>query len=277
MGQRVVRGALACLVAGVLAFAVCPQGAAADARSRYLIRLLQGSSQFRVRTQAAISLLKVGDEPGVVDALRVALHDSHPAVRAAAARALGRLEAKQAEPDLQAVANDPEKPVRTACAAALARIRRSAAPVTPESPRVEPTGAPARFYIAVGAPATRVEGVDPNLLSHAQQVLRTKLAAVDGVEVAPDGETNKQARRLLAQRSLKGFYIDSSVTSIQQRPGGGTRVVVSLILASYPGRDMRAILNGAATAMGSGTQTVLRAVEGAINGAMRQLPAALER
>lgn len=274
MVQRMLRGAFACLVAVVLAFAVCPEGAQADARSGYLIRLLQGSSQFRVRTQAAISLVKVGDEPGVVEALRVALHDSHPAVRAAAARALGQLQATQAEADLRAAATDSEKPVRTACAAALARLRRAAPPT---DSGVERGTGPARFYVAVGAPATRIEAVDASLLSHAKQVLRQKLATLDGVELAPDGETNKQARRVLSQRRLKGFYIDSSVTSIQKRPGGGTRVVVSLILASYPGRNMRAILNGAATAMGSGTQTGLRALEGAINGALRQLPAALER
>ena len=55
------------------------------------------------------------------------------------------------------------------------------------------------------------------------------------------------------------------------------RVAVAVIIATYPGRDMRAILRGAATAIGSGSSTKRQALEGALSGAMRQLPAALER
>jgi len=59
---------------------------AEDPRNTYLIKLLQGSSQFRVRAQAAISLGAVTSSGGAVEALTVALADKHPAVRAAAAR-----------------------------------------------------------------------------------------------------------------------------------------------------------------------------------------------
>ena len=56
----------------------------------------------------------------------------------------------------------------------------------------------------------------------------------------------------------------------------GTRVAVSVIVGTYPGRDMRAILNGAATVPGSGGPEADRAaVEGAIRGALRNLPQAL--
>lgn len=271
MVRRLATRMASLLVAATVTLAVAPEPAAADARSRYLVRLLEGSSQFRVRTQAAISLVKVGDEAGVVQALRQALRDSHPAVRAAAARSLGQLEARAAQGDLQATAKDPEAPVRAACTAALARIATRGGG---ETPKQQPT-MDARYYVAVGTPGSRVDGVEPGVLSQAKGVLRSKLATVDGVQVAPDGETNSQARRLLAQRKLKGFYIDSSITSVQKRPGGGIRVVVSLIVATYPGRDMRAILHGAATAMGSGGHTTFSALEGAISGALRQLPAAL--
>lgn len=247
----------------------------ADARSSYLVRLLEGSSQFRVRAQAAISLGAVGDEPSVVKALVTALKDQHPAVRAAAAASLGRLEAKAAVASLKALEQDREEPVRSAAASAIARIERSRT----EQPDVTPPkqAGPVRYYVAIGTPGSRVEGLDRDVLQHAREVIRTKLAEVDGVEIAPDGEGNAQAKRVIARRNLKGFYVDSSITGVQERPGGGTRVVVSVVLATYPGRDMRAIMHGAATAMGGGSTTYQQALEGAISGALRQLPQALER
>src|ERR1700759_4970191 len=48
-----------------------------DARSTYLIKLLEGSSQFRVRAQAAISLGAVEGSSSAVTALTSALKDPH--------------------------------------------------------------------------------------------------------------------------------------------------------------------------------------------------------
>ncbi|MEM9193221.1 MAG: hypothetical protein AAGF12_28865, partial [Myxococcota bacterium] len=54
--------------------------------------------------------------------------------------------------------------------------------------------------------------------------------------------------------------------------------VVSVIVNTYPGRDMRAILQGAATVQGggSGPQARRQAIEGALSGALRRLPQALQ-
>jgi hypothetical protein len=80
----------------------------ADAKSSYLIRLLQESSQFRVRAQAAISLGRVEKEPAVTKALIAALHDQHSAVRAASASSLERLGDPSALGELEKCRNDPE-------------------------------------------------------------------------------------------------------------------------------------------------------------------------
>ena len=70
---------------GFLALVLWASAGAADARSDYLIRLLRGSSQFRVRAQAAISLGNTDPSAEVLAALSLSLKDEHPAVRAAAA------------------------------------------------------------------------------------------------------------------------------------------------------------------------------------------------
>ena len=99
---------------------------------------------------------------------------------------------------------------------------------------------------------------------------------MEGVRVAPDGENNRAAERILREARLTGYFVDSSIVRIEET-GGGTRAVVSVIVGTYPGRDMRAILQGAATVPGAtGEGAVRAAIEGALRGAMRRLPQAME-
>lgn len=248
----------------------------ADARSEYLIRLLQGSTQFRVRAQAAISLGGVEGAGDVVDALAGALRDEHPAVRAAAANSLGRLGDTKALPALRSAAGDSEPPVQVAVKAAIGKLEVAARRPSHEREETRPVAGPARYYVAIGKPASRATNLTPSDLERAQQVLRERLGEIDGVVIAPAAESPSSARGVLRSRKLKGFYIDSAVTSIEQKPGGGVRAAVSLIVATYPDRAMRAIMQGAATAMGGG-DTRSQAVAGAFKSALSQLPQAMTR
>jgi hypothetical protein len=254
-----------------------PAHGVADARSDYLIRLLKGSTQFRVRAQAAISLGGVGAASDVVDALALSLKDEHPAVRASAATSLSRLADPRALRALRAVAEDSEPPVRTAVKAAIAKLegdaRRDSEVAAPAPPR---SVGPTRYYVAVGRPASRVPGFSATDLDRVQQILRDRVSSLDGVQLAAAPESPASVRTVLRSRSLRGFYIDSSITSIERKPGGGTRVAVSVIVATYPDRAMRAIMQGAATASGGG-DTRAQAIGGALKSALSQLPQAMAR
>ena len=253
-----------------------PQSAFADAKTSYLVRLLQSSSQFRVRAQAALSLGSICDSRPAEQALIGALSDAHPAVRAAAANSLGRIGTESAVESLQARAKDPEAPVRAAVQVALSAIRKTdrgaGSADRPSVPR-----SAARYYVALGNTASTIPEADAAHLSKARTYLRAKLAELEGVEVAPDDESLQRAKRVMQDRKLIGYFLESSVSDVQQKPGGGTRVAVSLVLSTYPDRNMRAILRGAATAAGSGSATFQQALEGAFAGALRQLPQALGR
>jgi hypothetical protein len=275
-GQRVCAGSatpvwLCSLALGLLALS--GDAHADDPRSTYLIKLLEGSSQFRVRAQAAISLGAVEGSSGAAAALTAALRDGHPAVRAAAATSLGRVGNGGSLSALRALEKDPEEPVRSAARASIARLG-SAAPMvkTPEPTNV----GPALYYVAVAEPGTRV-ALDRATLSRARAFIKQRVSQIDGVLVAPEGEDNQSAENVLKKRKLKGFYIDSSIVSVEKKSGGGTRVAVSVIVATYPGRDMRAIMQGAATVSGAGDQAYGQAMEGAFTGALRQLNQALAR
>lgn len=265
----------AALSVATLCLAGLPAVARADARSDYLIQLLSASSQFRVRAQAAISLGAVQAEPTVVDALGRALRDEHPAVRAAAANSLGRLAEPTALASLRTATRDPEEPVRAAATAAVKRIEASQGASRGVVEQPTPTG-PARYYIAVGAPASRAAGATEADLRAAHDALRSRVREIDGVVLAPAEESSSAAQKVLKSRELKGFYLESSVTSIESKPDGGVRVAISLVVATYPGRDMRAVMQGAATVTGGGDLKG-QAVEAAFKSALRQLPQVLTR
>lgn len=274
-------------VAGVLTFAFAAllhSSAAADARSDYLVRLLQSSTQFRVRAQAAISLGRVPGEPSIVTSLMGALTDEHPAVRAAAASSLERLGDPRALVALRKTMNDAQADVRAAAQSAIATLeqaqrppQRSVAATTTTQPVVEPpveTG-PAEYYVGVGLPGSRVSGVDDATLQQAQEFLRAQLRSSRGVVLAPQDEKPKQADAVIRARRLTGYFIDSSIVSVEQRPDGAIRAAVSVVVGTYPGRDMRSILQGAATVMGGGAGARTQAIEAAFTGALRNLGQAM--
>ncbi|MEC7522623.1 MAG: HEAT repeat domain-containing protein [Myxococcota bacterium] len=256
----------------------------ADARTDYLVRALRTSQMFRVRAQAAISLGAVQTEPQVVEALTAALRDDHPTVRAAAASSLERHGDPSALPALRAATRDRERAVAQAAERAIRTLERVARSQPQRHPRGRSRGSsgsssssgPARYYVAVGQPGTRVSGVSRDVLDRARSVIASTAGGMSGVEIAPEGERPRAAQRVLSQRSLVGYYLDSSIVELESRPGGGLRARVSVVLQSYPDRNIRSMLNGSATVMGAtGAQAQQQAIEGAIRGALRNLPQAM--
>ena len=276
------RALLAALLVVVPA-AVAPLAASADARTDYLVRALRSSSMFRVRAQAAISLGAVQAEPQVIEALTQALSDDHPAVRAASAAALERLGDPSALPALRRASGDREAAVRNAAERAVRNLERMARS-RPRSRTIPGRGSapsrgggPGRFYVAVGRPGSNVRGVSRDVLESAQAFVERTARGVSGVEIAPSNERPAAANRVLRDRDLVGYYLDVSIVSLEERPGGGLRASVQVVVQSYPDRNIRSMLNGAATVMGArGSQAQQQAIEGALRGALRNLPQAME-
>lgn len=269
--------ALACVTIAALAFAAT---AFADARTDYLVRMLRTAPMFRVRAQAAISLGAVRTEPAVIDALSDALEDQHPAVRAAAAAALERHGDPSVLPALRRLSRDRESAVRSAASraiAALERVERSQPRTRPVPTRgaAEPS-TDARFYVAVGRPGTKVRGISRESLDALRDFITRQTSAIPGVEVAPQNERAPAADRVLRSRGLVGYYLDASIVEVEERPGGGVRARVSVVVQTYPDRNIRSMLSGSATVTtGSGEAVRRAAIEGALRGALRGLAAVM--
>ena len=241
--------------------------AQADARQDYLVRLLRNSEAFRVRAQAALSLSQLESTRTSVAALERAARDRHPAVRVSAISSLRQLGAKESLPVVERATRDKNKAVRRAAveaAAALSAIgERERGPGEPQ------------YLVAVGMPGAKAERVSRQMLFDARIYLSEQLLALRGVELAPDDLTPADAKREIALRKLHGYYLESSIVTLEPK-GSGVRAVVSIIVLSYPDRDMRGMLRGAATASGRySAETAEQAVQGAFVGALRRLPTVL--
>lgn len=258
--------------------------ASADERSDYLVRLLQTSTAFRVRAQAAISLGSGLPDPAVTSALSAALRDENAAVRAAAANSLGRVGDTSALTALRAAERDAEAAVRTAATAAIASIQSrgssggggTTGPGTTSGGgttggTATPSG-PARYYVGIGRP--NVTGtLSPALVAGVRNTVQQRLASLGGVVVAPDGESVADAQRELRRRSLAGFYLDISIT-VEVLPSSAVRARVSVVVQDYPGRNVRSMLSGSATITGASSADATL-IDAAVGSALRQLPTAL--
>ena len=265
--------------------------ALADARTDFLMRMLSTSTQFRVRAQAALALGSQTGMKEVVTALTSALRDEHPAVRAASAAALERLGDTSAIPALKSAQNDGDGAVRTAVRSALAVLGAAARPRSePVEPDVEtpaPSNGPSTYYVGVGVPGSQV-GLSRQALEKLRANVSSQVSQLSGVRLAPANEDRKAAEKVIRTQKLVGYYIDSSVTSIETKPDGSVRAysvyvgvdsaAVSVIVGTYPGRDIRAMLSGAATLSGggSGEEAKVQAIQAAFTGALRRLPQAME-
>jgi hypothetical protein len=255
-----------------------PPPAFADPRATYLARLLRTSDSFRVRTQAAISLGRLERDSAATAALVGALDDSHPAVRAAAASSLGRLGDPATLEALRRRRGELDASARQAVRSAIQSLERVARSRPQTTPVPRPiTGGRERYYIGVGMPGGTNARLERSVLEAAREFIAGRVGEIDGVVIAPERESTTEARQVLRRRRLTGYFLESSVVKVENRDGG-VRAEVSIIVNTYPGRDMRVILNGAATVQGGGTGDASRrqAVEGALSGAFRRLPQALE-
>jgi hypothetical protein len=256
------------------------QGTArADARTDFLVKMLATSSQFRVRAQAALALAANPADDKVAAALVKALReDEHPAVRAASASALEGA-GTHVSAALRDALRDEDKTVRAAAKRALEEIGKGSpksAPVVTPLPGDVSRGAV--FYVGVGVPASKAATLSPTLLRTLREYLAREIVQISGVRLAPESETTAAAEKQLKSQKMTGYFLDSSITSIETKPDGSVRAQVSVIVGTYPGRDMRAMLSGAATVSGgsAGDSTRIEAVQAAYSGALRRLPQAMQ-
>jgi hypothetical protein len=236
-----VIAALAAMVA--LAGAPLPSPAGDDAAA---FRTLATGQDFRERVSAALALGK-STSPGARPALEKALSDAHPAVRAAAAAALGALGDARALPALKAqLAAESAPNVKAQLETTIKRLGSSGAP-----------GAAAtktKFLVSVGKIENK-SGVSAATLTPALKAsTRSRVAQVPGVELLDEGADPGAAAR---SRNLPAFTLDASLTQLSKRQGSdgvGYSARVEYLIRKMPDQALKGTMAGAAAAVADASQ-----------------------
>jgi hypothetical protein len=216
--------------AGLLLFilAVGP-GAAHASKADDLGRALLSDPSFKVRTQAALLLGKLGDKGGV-GALIKGLADENKTVRAMAAQSLGKLGGDNAVMALKGLLQSEAEPfVRSQAEKALAMLSAS---------RVAEPGdnKDRKVYLKFGPFTGGSKAADANMLGLLKTALRQSLEKLPQVVVA-DGAEEKS----LGKGGRLAFLVDGNVLKLEETSAGSgleTSCEVKVMVARWPSRSV---------------------------------------
>jgi HEAT repeats len=224
------------LVLAVAFFA--PRAARADDRTNFLIDRLKYppsagvSDDPRVRASAALALGTTKDG-AAVQPLCQGLSDPSDAVRTAAAAALARLGRAEAVDCLKTrLASESSASVKSQIQKAIDALSPSGGGSAPAQV------ANAKYYVSLSSVSnatTRQQGDVDRLVLGA---IRAKLASLGKYQLAPSSESADAARAVISGRNLKAFYLSISVDKFDYSDGN-LRVKVKIAVSTYPGKDLK--------------------------------------
>jgi HEAT repeats len=207
--------------------------ASAQGKVPFLLDQLKNATDFRVRTQAALAL-GASDDPSAVAPLCDALDDSSTSVRSAAAAALGKLKSPAGVPCLRDHASETNASVRSVIERSLGALQGSSA--WPSKP--PPPGPNDTYYVAIGPVADKTGRDDKTVEQLVGSTMQDKLLSLRGYAVAPQGESAPAARRVVKQKSLRGYLLQTRVEPLRTGSNGLT-VQVRVTMWSYPDKALQ--------------------------------------
>ncbi|HEY3817518.1 MAG TPA: HEAT repeat domain-containing protein [Polyangiaceae bacterium] len=248
-----------------LALAQDPAGALRD---------LTDSNDFRVRVSAALFLGRT-HPAGAREALEHALSDAHPAVRVAAATALGTLGDAAAIGALaRRESAETSASVKAQLKSSIDQLRRG---ITADQPSSDPHKlAPnVRYVVRLGAMRNPSGVRGDDLRRVLQSAARSRARALHGTAIV-DADAALLAQA--AERHLPILTLDGSVMQVTEaRVEGSVQVQARVEFAVRREQTLKGTLSGAATTFGSGQvisdqgrrQLQDDAVDGAVQSALR--------
>ncbi|MCC6556466.1 MAG: HEAT repeat domain-containing protein [Polyangiaceae bacterium] len=238
-------------------------------------RDLATGGDYRLRVAAALALGK-SQSPNARGALEKALKDPHPAVRAAAAAALGARGDAAAVPALQAALGGE------ATATVRAQIESSVQRLSKKAP-----SAKVKFLVSLGKFENRSGVKDTAIGGLLKDETRAKVAQVPGIELLAEGADLAATAK---SRKLPAFTLDGSVTQLAKGQSGADvtySAKVEYLIRKMPEQALKGSMSGAAKALADARQVrgpsellqlqrdaLAGAVESALKGASPALEAA---
>jgi hypothetical protein len=192
-----------------------------------LARALLTDPSYKVRTQAALLLGKLGDQDGV-DALVKALGDDNKTVRAMAAESLGKLGGDKAVAALKRLAaQERDSFVREQVEKALSTL---------SARRPDGGSRDRKLYLKFGPFTGGSKAADATLLALLRASLRKALEELPQVVVAEGAE-----ERNMGRGGRPAFLVDGNVLKLEEALSGSaleTSCEVKVMVARWPSRTV---------------------------------------
>ncbi len=206
--------------------------ALAQGRVGVLIDQLKNGTDFRLRTQAALAL-GTSDDPSAAAPLCEALDDPSDSVRSAAAAALGKLKNPAGLPCLRNHIGEMNASVRFVIERSLNALQGLAWPTTPPPP-----GPNDAFYVFIGPVTDKTGRGDNTVALLVGAAMQDKLLSLHGYAVAPQGESGAAAMRVITQKGLKGFLLQTRVEPPRSN-GNDLTIQVRVTMWTYPSKSLQ--------------------------------------
>lgn len=277
-GTRLSRRA-ACAAIGLVVLSVSAPRLALAQDPAGALRDLSQSSDFRVRVSAALFLGRT-KPPGAREALEVALADAHPAVRVAAASALGALGDPMAISALaRRLGSETSASVKAQIQSSIEQLHRGVAADQGGAPPADAPhrvlGPNVRYVVRLGMMRnpTGIRGEEMRTVLH--DAARSRARFLKGAAVV-DADPSLIAQA--AERKLPVITLDGSLMQLaESRVAGSIQVQARVEFAVTREKMLKGTLSGAATTFGSSpTLSDLGrrrlqddAVDGAVESALR--------
>jgi hypothetical protein len=200
----------------------------AGSNTRELIRSLEKSDDFRVRTQAALALGGCKSK-AALQPLCSALSDDNATVRAAAAAGIGRLHLGGEACLEQQRKLEKNAAVQSAIKKAISQLRTE-----PEPEFTRQT----KYYVAVGKITDSTGRTGTEVSDLVRKVMRDAVESNGTIVLAPSTETATEAnRRLAAHKGVKGLYLMPRVGA-PQYTDKGVKLKVEVAYLTYPAKAL---------------------------------------
>ena len=225
-----------CVAVGLLWALLGSSPASAEDRVAELTVKLRDGADFRVRTQAALALGSTGSREAVIP-LCQGLDDTSTAVRSAAAAALAKLNQGGERCLKRRLGEEKNAAVKSVISRALRRL---------EAP--EPSQE-ARYYVAIGQTTNQTTREDGELSGRVRDLMIATMRDSGGFAWAPAGETAKDAATVLERhKQMKAVFLWPKVKS---RFADGTLTVeFSVSVFTYPDKALVGTLSRRLSMMG---------------------------
>jgi len=213
----------------VLCATLAPAGDSIDELKQKLLK----ADDFRVRTQAALALGSTESERAVAP-LCQGLKDSNDTVRAAVAAAMGKLQKGGADCLKSRLKEEKADNVKKMIEKAIKLIEEAAA-----GPAI--TGS-TKYYVAVGKTDDQTGRGGTEVDALVRATMKKAASSISGCVLAPDGESNEQAkRRMRKNEKVSGYYLSPKIYK-PEYSGGHLKVKLDLLMFSYPDRALQGSL-----------------------------------